>query len=629
MSSLVSLSRLDITGPLYDYTPLCVLIEIADAHGIFYETTDLERNGFGKQLIQSINQIPVPEIDEYSLNKSGKVRDMKYIARFVNKYVKWPPSKLCSAYKFLSQFRSTEDPMSLITNPFVSGSQTPTMIQSINACVLYKICMQHQLHITYHTTINQMANAVQMLQTPSDSIFRRAKTFLERDAKRADLINILLLSSYEIKDPEPIMNTTEVNFTNYNKVVCSYEFLQRLHTSLYNIKVLQERMDPSTDSGAIALSAINYLIDISRAREPLTEYKLLKISGRTYYTPSDPWMAYWYERNPILFDLSVTYNPIFPIEYYQNLDTLVRNQGFTDSDISRNTHHELLQISYVTETFYLGSMPNMKSKTTAIDLESIDDVPYGELLCYGAMEGPFQPVTMNELINLFNANQNFTNPFTEDSVFTPTSLNKLKLITKSSNGPYHKSLSLSTIDIRNQLYDTIVDIESILKANDEPTRKFIFAYRTSSPDTKQVIIKTFTELLHLGMYMRGWLGPPHEFPILKAPLPPEKEAEISLQITKSIYEYERLCRSLGKIGLQLKSLPLVKYRDGNYQVSINSSDGFTIQDRINIVKQGDTSTNIASCIRLSSNWICTTAHKYLTAIGQPAPFDVFNLRHIS
>lgn len=626
MSVLVPLSRLDITGPLYDYTPLCVLIEIADAHGIFYEPDDLERAGFAKQLIQSINQTPVSEIDR---REEYKMNDLKYMARFVNKYIQWPASKLFSAYQFLSQFRNSEDPLALIPNPFISGAQTPTLIDSINACILYKICIQHQLHITYHTTINQMANAVQMLRVPSDSIFRRAKAFLERDAKRADLINILLLSPYEIKDPEPVLNIVENDFTNYHKVVCSYEFLQRLHTSLYNIKVLQERMDPSTDSGAIALGAVNFLIDISRAREPLIEYKLLKISGRTYYTPSDPWMAYWYERNPVLFDLSVTYNPTFPIEYYLNLDTLVRNQGFTDEDISRSTHSELLQMAYVTETFYLGSMPNMKAKDTAIELDPVDEVPYGELLCYGAMEGPFQPVTMNELIHLFSANQNFTNPFSEDSIFSPTSLNKLKLISRSSNGPYHKSLSLSSLEIRNRLYETIVDIEILQRTNDEPTRTFIFAYRSSSPDTKQVIINTFTELLHLGMYMRGWLGPEHEFPVLKAPVPPDREGEIALQITKAIGEYERLCRTLGKIGLQLTNLPLVKYRDGQYQISTNTSDGLTIQDRINIIKQGENSTNVASCIRLSSNWICTTAHKYLTSLGKPAPFDIFNLRHIS
>jgi hypothetical protein len=623
MSVLVPLSRLDITGPLYDYTPLCVLIEIAEAHGIFYESDDLDKVGFAKQLIQSINQTPVPKIEE------TRVTDRKYIARYVNKHTQWPPTKLLSAYHFLMQFSHTEDPLSLIPNPFISGAQTPTLIDSINACVLYKICIQHQLHITYHTSINQMANAVQMLRMSSDSIFRRAKSFLERDAKRADLINILLLSPYEIKDPEPTLTPSIINFNDYHKVVCSYEFLQRLHNSLYNIKVLQERMDPSTDSGAIALSAVNYLIDISRAREPLIEYKLLKISGRTYYTPADPWMAYWYERNPILFDLSVTYNPIFPIEYYPNLDTLVRNQGFTDPDLTRSTHSELLQMAYVTETFYLGLMPNMKSKETAIELDPVDDVPYGELLCYGAMEGPFQPVTMNELIHLFSANQNFTNPFSDDSVFSATALNKLKLITKSSNGPYHKSLSLSSLEVRNRLYEIIVEVEILLRNNDEPTRTFIFAYRSSSPDTKQVIIKTFTELLHLGMYMRGWLGPGHEFPVLKAPVPPDKEAEIALQITKSISEYERLCRSLGKIGFQLNNLPLVKYRDSHYQVSTNSLDGFTIQDRIEIVKQGDRSNNIASCIRLSSNWICTTAHKYLIALGQPAPFDIFNLRHIS
>ena len=60
---------------------------------------------------------------------------------------------------------------------------------------------------------------------------------------------------------------------------------------------------------------------------------MLKLSGRTSYNPIDPWMKFWYDRNPVLFDLTMTYNPIFPIEYYPNLENLVQNQGFSVNDM--------------------------------------------------------------------------------------------------------------------------------------------------------------------------------------------------------------------------------------------------------------------------------------------------------
>ena len=291
-----------------------------------------------------------------------------------------------------------------------------------------------------------------------------------------------------------------------------------------------------------------------------------------------------------------------------------------------------MQLSYVTETFYVGEMPNMKAQQTAIDLDDITDIPFGELLCYGPMEGPFQPVTMNELINLFNANQNFTNPFNDNSVFSEHAINKLKFITKSSFpafGPYHNKITLNSLEMRNRLFEVIIEIEITLKANDEPTRRFVFSYRNSTPDTKHTIIKTLTSLLHTGMYMRGWLGPNQEFPIRVAPVPPNKDGEVALNVTHSISEYERQGRTLGKIGMEINNLPLIHYRDGHYQVSTSSNDGLTIGERLEIVKQGETSNNIASCIRLSSNWICASAHKYLTALGQSSPFDIFKLRHIS
>ena len=255
----VPLSRLTITGPNYDYTPLCVLIEIADAHGILYDESDFERPNFGKYLIDSISTTLTPNF-EYQ-----NTVELKNLARFINKNVLWPQSKLFMAYRFLMKFMKNDDPLLWIPNEWTVGLQTPTHPEAINACILYKTCIYHQLNVTFHTTINQMNYVVQMLRESSDSIFRRVRNYLDRDVKRIDLINILLHSSYEIKDPDRDLVPKKVDLHNFRKIGCSDEMLQKLHTSLYNVKILQEKMEPTTDYGSIALAAINYSIDISRS----------------------------------------------------------------------------------------------------------------------------------------------------------------------------------------------------------------------------------------------------------------------------------------------------------------------------------------------------------------------------
>lgn len=620
------LSRLSITGHVHEHTPMCVLMEIADAHGIKYDHKDSEKPNFSHHLLASIHQTHVPTIGEIK-----EIAEWQFVARFVNTHSQWPQSKLTAAYNFLIEFMTNEDPLNKIPIGFIPGLQIPNNPLAVNACVLYKTCIHHRLNVNSRTTINQMAHAVKMLRENIESVFRRARVFIDRDAKRADLINALMLSPHEVQDPEPIIMDTVVDPMIIPKVDISHDHLAILHQSLTDIRTLQQKIDPTTDNGSVALAAINFSIDISKSSTPTREYKALRITGRNDYKPVDPWMQHWYKRNRAIFDLSVTFNPLFPVGFYDTnrLVAMVQNEGCTAEEMTNDTPYELLQLAYVAETFYQGEMPNMKSTQTPITLDDIQDVPYGELLCFGQMDAPLQPVSMRELTSLFNANQNFTNPFRRDSVFGTAAINKLKLIAQSHTGPIPTiRLSAETIQARANLVDAILGVELIFRSNDEPTRQFAFAYRNCNPETKQAIRAALTNLLHVGMYMRGWNGN-GEYPVIRAPVPPEREPEVAVNVTTAMSAYEAICRSLGKLGTQINNLPLVTQRDGQYQVSTSITDGLTIGERINIVKQGDQISNMASCIRLSSNWICASAHKYMMAIGLSAPFDIFTLRHIS
>lgn len=626
MRAIRQLSRLAITGHIHEHTPLCVLMEIADAHGIKYNPDDCTKPNFNTQLISRIHETNIPTIS----GNNDRI-EWQYIARFVNKNCDWPQSKLLQAYNFLVKFTTNQDPLENISKGFICGLQTPDNVTAVNACILYKICTLNRLNVNMRTTMKQMAYCVNMLREDVESLNRRVNSYIEKHAKRSDLINILMLSPYEIQDPEPKPCESQINYSLIPKPNTTFDVLQTLHSHLHDVKILQHKIEPGTDYGAIALAAINYGIDISKARDPIREYKILKISGRNDYKPGDLWMAYWYKINPNLFDIYETFNPLFPSKYYDSnrLKHMAFNEGFTSNEINLNDPYELLSMNYLTDTFYMGEFPNIKSRTTLIDLDSIDEIPYGQLICFGSYELPLHPVSLSELVNLFNANRNFTNPFQKNSVFSSTAIGKLKSICQNPSGPNHNiRLPESTIKIRTELLEIIISIELHMKTTDEPTRNFINIYRESSSETRLRIKTVLTNLLHVGMYMRGWTGS-GVYPVIKAPVPPEREPEVAVNVTNALAAYESSYKSLGKIGSQINNLPLVRYRDGEYQLSNYEHDGKTIGQRINIIKEGDTTNNVASCIRLSSNWLCASAHKYITCLGLPPPFDIFNLRDIS
>jgi hypothetical protein len=626
-NELIKLNRLLITGNLNEYTPLCVLLEIADAHGIKYEIDDIKNNKFPIWIISSIINTDFNAIN-LSLNDLS-LNDLTKIGRFVNNRCNWTKRKLIIAFNFLMDFINIDDPLKRIEKEYIIGSQTPENPNSINACILYKICKFHKINLNVNTTINQMAYGIKLLRENPASVIRRAKIFLDKEAKKTHIINFLLNANTEIQDPEFLAKEKTVNYNIIPQHDITHEYLNVLHQNLSDIRTLQQKIDPITDSGAIALSAIIYNIDISKSKNPIFEYKILRTVDKNQFIPNDNWLKYWYNKNEKMFDLTKTFNPLFSKKFYDKnmLLELVTNEGFTDVEIRNDDHYELLQLSYLSENFYLGEFPNIETDTTPIDLDKISDIPYGELLCYGQINSKLRPVSINELNSLFTANQNFASPFDANKIFTKQAINKLKMIAMSSYGQNNQPLTEETINNRANLGTIINNIEYYLNIADNPTKILAQFYLTSSLNNKQIVKNILTKLLHLGMYMRGWSGI-GDFPLNKTVVPTNKELDVSLKVTQAIADYENLVNSSGDTGVNINNLPLVLYKDNNYTLSKDKLDGLTIIDRISIVKLGDKTANMSSCIRLTSNWICSSAHKYLCAIGIIS-FNIKNLRYIS
>lgn len=233
-------------------------------------------------------------------------------------------------------------------------------------------------------------------------------------------------------------------------------------------------------------------------------------------------------------------------------------------------------------------------------------------------------ITYEELTDLFNNNRNFTNPFEDNSTFSSEAIRKLKRLA-AENPSDPEDIFNARMGLRN----AISEVEIYLSNTDNKSREFLNAYKKCSMKEKVMVKECLTRLLDMAMFMRGWKGPPHPYTVSGSIVTPREQIQVDINVTQSMAQFQQSCYELEDIGHMIITMPIVKYRDGKYYPSSSDRDGFTIGQRLEIVKDGRKSTNMASCIRMSSNWFASSAYKYLTLIGYKPNFDIQNLRYIS
>ena len=457
-----------------------------------------------------------------------------------------------------------------------------------------------------------------MLQQPATELHQQVQNALAGVPAKRALIQFLRAC--------PAVSSSLVKSPAVGPAI-SHDTLSQLYKTLSTPQELWLRVPPSTDMGAVGLAAVNYHLDISSARDPLYEYSLLH--QMQTYVPGDSDMQFWYLQNPAIYDLSLSFHPLFPAEYYSDtmLRNLVRSEGYLQTEIP-GTAISLLHTAHVTDTFHLGRWPQMVSDCTAIYLTPVSEVPVGELFGYGQKAERMVAVSMEELLHYFRNSKNFLSPFDNQSRLSPIALHKLKLLLRSGLGPTQKLVADSTQSLARELLETLSLIEGT-QSQDKALSTFVLSYMESEDARKKLVQDTLRELLHVGMYMRGWLGPKHEYPVIRTSVSADRQGEVDLKVSQTLQTYEEMIQQLGSVGSQVTALALVSYCDGLYVPTTTSEMGLTIGERIAIVRQGENTENMSSCIRLSSNYLCASAHKYMIALGLPAPFDIFHLRAIS
>lgn len=594
-------------------TPKCVLTTIANAHGYVYKEKFLLRYLLDCQTKYNDNsQYYLSNIDFHSIT-------LPEFARFVNNTINWKKNNLIIAYQYLKHLLESNDTLSVINTQTINfGMQTNELCYSLNPCILYKICLENLLPINKDTTMTEMETMVNILlkysKFDNNKIQNIVSVKLNTDKDFKQKLIKLLIETH---------NNLSVSTNNLNNTI-THDNLENMHNVLNNVKFLQSMINPTTNEGAIALVAINYRIDISKSCNVIEEFKLLKNNGIESYIPYDDNMKYWYNLNKNIYNLDKTYNPLFSPKYYdyQSIINMAITEGYSNEEIKNNDPYELMQLAYIADTFYDGRFPNIKKNETIYYL-NIEDLEDGELICYGRIDEELFPITIEELIAGFKCYRNYTSPFRNGEVISKLAISKLKQILTHNTDNYKEEI----ITLRKELYNLILVIESEMKIEDEITKSLIHNYYSATMETKTAIHEMFTDMLEMGMYMRGWSGE-GAFPIENAVYSVDEQEDVLIRVARSIAKYERQGKRLGKIGNQINNLPLIEYRDGQYLISTNKNQGYTIAERIEIIKDGKDSDNINSCIRISSNWICATAHKYMNILGLNPPFDIFNLRKI-
>ena len=604
----VELSRLAISGPVDGSTPRVVLKEICDCHGItWYDEYD------SCDIIHSIVFTDCP-----SISLPIEENDYPLIGRFVNPFCTWNQEELADSFHFLFRYMEMDVP-DLPNNDFTFGLQTPSEPDKINACILYRLCVVHDVILSPATTLEQMANVVSMIikgESYSRSLLYNTIVQIPEKRKLIDLYVRLC----ELSGPSSKM----VAVAAKSSFTFDFTDVSRATEEFKGRQSLMKRIVPATDSEAIVLAATLYKLDLSVTTNPICEYYRV-VNNPILYKPEDSTLIKILEENPNYLNISYNFNPLLPIDLYTELDlkSMAKAEGFSNSDFERESPYALLQTAYLSSTFYHGRYHTIKNDNTPILYDTVTDLSPNFLICFGVKSEELIAFRYGELADFYMNEMVFLNPVSRHREnLHRIAIRKLKLLSQLIN-------SNDTVDSmveKRQLYNALLTVEVFNEDNLVKAKELYISYTNGDDDTKSEIRNIFSKLLNLAMFMRGWRGN-EPMPIEIAIVEKADEAAVEKRVTEGIAELDTLCTT--DIGGKVYDLPLLQYRGGEFMASVLDSEGQTIRDRLTIVKQGETAPTQNSCIRLSSNWLAASVYRYMEILRLPTPFQIDKLRRIS
>ena len=651
---LCKLSRFPLVGTITDATPTCVIYELAASHGCRIVQTSTSNDRIS-QIIPILRHTTTLEV---TIDENASSIDLSLLARFVNAdRHTWTLSQLFQAYDHLVS--CMDDPPPLPSDMWLPGPKTPDNPLGYDACMLYRICSYYQIRTYRHTTLDQMALAVQDLISDPQDVRARILSLVQRLPlnKLIDVAMCLTNSqpSESMMEKIPIQRTAQQSWISDSKSKIlpnitpqdlSQSLLDDIYTTLNDHQKTLLKVVPKNHEEAIVLAATIYGLNISESNNPYAEYLKIRdtlsllsngdITG--IYVPIDTQFRSQYIKNPSWYRVKKTWTPILSRIYdHTQLNLFAYDEGYTPQHLRKDSPALLLHQARGSSSFYYGKHAYSDNSSTPIQWDDVDSLDSNVCVSYGIVDDKSLVVYLvRELAEHFQTSRSFSNPQRISELYSDIAIQKLRLIcTNRVNNPEIPNVSRTE---NQNLLNAIGFVDLCNQTNTAEAIALNRIYRESSVEDQESIELTLQLLLELGMYMRGWRASSstQKYPLqaLETRFDPDDQGRVDLNVTTAITRYEDHIRGLPHhLITQVDSLPLVRTTNNQkgitFQASSNIEQGLTINDRIKIVKTGETSAASYSCIRLSSNWLTASAWYYTVAIGRSAPFEIELLAQIS
>jgi len=600
MSEFV-LNKLLITGDITSDTPVCVLEEI--------KTCSIFRN-----LVCNLQEtiVTYTYLSHPKLSHPYTTSDLDNILIYINPTVKWTREQLLTAFEY---HRLQLDDDYDVPEFSTLGLPTPHQPNSLSACVLYKLCKRNNIPVSRMSDMIYMHSALAM------------KSSTDIRANIIGLINLMSVSQLQQVYHNLYLQTKEKRELAVTPFQYEFNYETTLEKSaqlFLNADKMRFRITPLSNADAIILAAMNYDTDIYFSPNPILEYLSLQMNKSTYI-PLHQSIGYEYTQSRDFVDLRVTFNPFLPKNVYtqKNLEMMALEEGFTDNELVETDPYSLLQTSSTVKTFYIGiKFPN--SGETAIYKDTIDQNNYWTYVSYGSkIDNDWTVYIYNELKDMFSVNKSYKDQNNE--MFNEISIRKLRKICMKR----FVSDAAEILDDRMNLLRSMIDVELFTSSYYEKLKTFVEQYQKYPTVLQAKIIIAFNKLFKLSLSMRGWNSVDELLPIEEAITLDSELNNVFDRVYIDIVNFENYIIDIGPIGEEIMNLPLLLWDRGDWHVSSNQDEGLTIQDRINIIKEGETHPTMVSCIRTSSNWLLSSSYRYLEMLDNRLNFDIRNMRFIS
>lgn len=605
-------------------TPRCVLDEWAETLGV--QTAPFTSS----QLVALLNErnrllastlIPV----------SGPVSPEQWtrLAQFINPRCKWTRTALGHAWAHWGhtlQTGAANAPSGEV------GWPSPKSPRRIPTTLAYGQLRARNIYVPATATPSDLAELLHLSRHTGDGLKKAVHTLLEAHPQ-----STLSVWAFLSECASPLLKEHYVRGTDQQERLRT--LFQRWESRMYTI----ERHEPQSHDEAVLLAAMHYGVDIHRSSNPLREYTHLLLSISTYayasrprvwgcvqyVHPVDPVLATWTSKNPDALSLRYAYVPVFPIELWPHeaAKDIAERWGKSATHESHvMTDTEFLQWRAVSNHFYAGVPYAPSNMQTHVDLTDVSTLPPNDAIAFGNEEQGYTLLTWQELQRWLDIRKHAVWPSAHVQTIDTCALVQLE--------------RLSTLRQWFPLVQTVRMLREEEQENKQSVRAFVTAWTRATLHEQQAVLTVLWTWLYLGMAMRGWNQvPPSSIQgisktayYLVNPFPlSETAVESGDTLDVRIHQWVTLlndaldaCTPSWRTIIARAHLHL--YTEGKYIPAHDSEQGITLEDRLRVMTRTE---SVYACVRLSSNWMCSSAYYYLSQIGTDMPFAIRDLVRIA